>query len=200
MAHLLHEFFSRWLFSMDVVFNPAQLSSHEMQKYDLSGHLFIFFHQASLLTTKAKSEEPLTRLLFFLLLFRLSHIPEHVRVYAQALSLEGTGKVKFFLKAALEGALGPFLLGMALFFRVWKAPFGITSVLAGVWDRTLAMPLPPEFEVWLHSESLLAVGDLCVALTVAVFCTGAYPQVCLHTDVLCTALLLSFLLRYSGLG
>ncbi|OWA50905.1 hypothetical protein BV898_15406 [Hypsibius exemplaris] len=172
IAHVYHEVFSRWLFSMDIVFNSQTLSS---QKYDFSGHLFVFFHQANITASTEKSSDPLTRLLLFLFLFRLSNIPEHVRSYSQSLSLDGAGELKFYLKSTLEGAVAPFLLGVALFLQVWRAPFGLTTVLVQIWERNLTLLFPPEFEMWIHSEALMAVGDLLVALVVAAFCVAAYP-------------------------
>jgi hypothetical protein len=161
---------------MDVVLNSQQLSVHEMEKYDFSGHLFVFFHQAHMASTSGLTWDPLTRLLLFLFLFRLSHIPNYVGKYSQSLSLEGAGNLIFFLRAAVEGAFAPFLLGIAIFAQIWQAPYHSTSNLAQVLDGNSSLPFPREFQFWIHSESLLMVGDLSVALLAAVLSTVAYPS------------------------
>ncbi|GAU95055.1 hypothetical protein RvY_06736 [Ramazzottius varieornatus] len=178
VGHIYREISSKWLSSVDVILTSPQLSAQEMQRFDFSGHLFVFAYQGNLLVDPANSSsiDPLTRLLAFLLLYRLAQIPDHVRAYSHAISVEGTGPRQYYARALIEGAITPCLLGLALLPRVWRVTNAPTDLLSAVWNRNISTGFPAEFELWLHSETLFSAGDLVVAVIVAGLSTIAYPR------------------------
>lgn len=183
VAHVYHFIFSRWLSSMGVILTPSQMQIHDMQKYDLSGHLLVFAFQASLLSFGHLSNwDPLYRLVCFLLLFRLSKIQEYTASHSQMLSMEGTGQWRYYIQAVFEGAVAPFCLGLALFLRIWRVPSDPTLLATSVWEQKLTLMFPADFELFFHAEGLLLVGDLSVGMFIGILNTIGYPAHLFQTE------------------
>ncbi|XP_055337830.1 uncharacterized protein LOC129587904 [Paramacrobiotus metropolitanus] len=175
-AYAYSAVFTRWLHSLDVVLTPGQAQMQEMQKYDLSGHLLVFIFQSRILAALPVKGDwtPLLRLIGFLVLFRLPKLVEYTRNFTNVQSLDATGTWRYYLQAVFQGTIAPLGLGVALFTRSWRAPLHLRRLASLVWEQTLPIQFAVEFELWLHTEVVLLLGDLLLEAATALLSLPGY--------------------------
>lgn len=185
VAHIYHTIFTRWLYSLGVVLTTNQSQAYDMQKYDLSGHLLAFCFQAYVLSGTYKQDfDSLSRLVGFLLLYRLPKISEYTHIYSQTVSLDRTGQWSYYTRAVFQGAITPFCLGLALFLRIWRVPLSPSVLAREFWEKESRFRLPVEFELWFHTEGMMLVVDLFMGMLTGLFSTIGFTAHLFSTNAL----------------
>lgn len=150
-----------WINSVELIQTEAQARELSLLKYDLCGYLTMVCSLANITSaTNPFGSRHILRLLNFFAIYKLWKLSNLFRDYAQRRTLDGNAGWKLYLRAVVDGSLVPMGLGLFFSWKLWQMPFDKKTIFSNVWLADRSILFPVDFEVWMHGETLLVLGDL----------------------------------------
>ncbi|XP_055336149.1 uncharacterized protein LOC129586769 [Paramacrobiotus metropolitanus] len=161
VSAVYHYAMEHWVQGMQLSLTDSDSREFDVMKYDLCGYLIIFCSLANL-TAYPVAQIHLLRLCIFFVLYRLSKLSLYALGHCRIAAMDEVDDHILFIRTVADGALAVLIAGFFLAHRMWQAPLKIRELLTSGWLKDRSTLFTPEFEMWMHGEASLAVGDLIV--------------------------------------